>query len=153
MHASLLSHFGAAIEADDGEIDRRALGGIVFGNEGKMEELEGIVWPVVEGRVECEIEGSGSEIVLLEAAVLGRAKWDVKFCDEVWRVEVDEETAMRRVVERDNCTEEIARGKVVAQRGKVEGGDIVLNNVGDVKEMTRRGKEEMERARREYGIG
>lgn len=55
----LVKHFGDRIVGDDGAIDRRALGGIVFADPAKRKELEGIVWPEIRRLMEQDIQALG----------------------------------------------------------------------------------------------
>lgn len=55
----LVRRFGPQIVGEDGAIDRRALGGIVFADPGKRKELEGIVWPEIRRLMERDIEALG----------------------------------------------------------------------------------------------
>ena len=71
---------------EDGTIDRRKLGPIVFASKQKMDALNAIVWPVIaklfmeEG--EKAVKSQGARIIILEAAVLIEAGWE-SFVDEV----------------------------------------------------------------------
>jgi len=49
--AKVIERFGPEIQQDDGTINRRALGGIVFSDSEARKELEAIVHPAV--RTEC----------------------------------------------------------------------------------------------------
>ena len=51
----VVAAFGTDIVADDGEIDRRKLGGKVFGNEAALRQLTDIVWPSIRAMAEKEI--------------------------------------------------------------------------------------------------
>ena len=46
-YRAVVARFGREILRPDGELDRRKLGGIVFADEGKRRELEGILHPIV----------------------------------------------------------------------------------------------------------
>ena len=154
LYEGIVAEFGQGIVGADGEVDRRKLGAVVFADGEKMKALTGLVWPAVGERVERDIEGSDADVVVLEAAVLGEAGWDERLCDEVWRVAVDEEVAVERVMERDRCGEDVARGRVEAQRGKIGDGDVVLDNGGDdMEDFLRRVEQEMDRVRQDFGFG
>lgn len=55
----LVKHFGPSIVGEDGGIDRRALGQIVFADPAKRKELEGIVWPEIRRLMERDIQALG----------------------------------------------------------------------------------------------
>jgi len=59
-YAKLVEAFGEGIVSEGGEIDRRALGGLVFGSDDKMKVLTDIVWPVIRSLAAAEMsEGGG----------------------------------------------------------------------------------------------
>lgn len=58
-YRQLVKHFGPQIVGEDGGIDRRALGGIVFADPAKRKELEGIVWPEIRRLMERDIQALG----------------------------------------------------------------------------------------------
>jgi dephospho-CoA kinase len=51
--ARILERFGTAVRSADGSIDRKALGGIVFGDEKARRDLEAIVHPAVYEAIEA----------------------------------------------------------------------------------------------------
>lgn len=62
-------------------IDRKALGALVFADPGAMKRLCAITWPATAALARERIQESGAAVVILEAAVLLEAGWDV-FVDE-----------------------------------------------------------------------
>uniref|UniRef100_A0A7S1UDJ4 SRCR domain-containing protein n=1 Tax=Phaeomonas parva TaxID=124430 RepID=A0A7S1UDJ4_9STRA len=102
----IVSRFGQDVVAPSGEIDRRALGSLVFNDDRNRKALESLVWPEIERRIEKRIQARrdersrwyrlcggeeksmqvGRHVVVLEAAVALEAGW-TKFCDEVWVIE------------------------------------------------------------------
>ena len=57
---AVVETFGNDIVADDGSIDRRALGGKVFSNDNALKRLTDIVWPEIRRLAELEIRRIGS---------------------------------------------------------------------------------------------
>lgn len=74
---------------EDGTIDRRKLGPIVFSSKAKMDALNAIVWPVIaklfQEEVDRLVKTQGVKVIVLEAAVLIEAGWE-NLVDEVWVV-------------------------------------------------------------------
>lgn len=81
-YANVVETFGAAVVAENGEINRAALGGIVFGNPDKLRTLNSLIWPALAEEVMAVVRNSESNVVVIEAAVLLIAGW-VKYCHEV----------------------------------------------------------------------
>ncbi|KAA0146292.1 hypothetical protein FNF31_07815 [Cafeteria roenbergensis] len=69
-HACIVAEFGSRVVDAAGEIDRRALGGIVFGSPDARRRLERIVWPRIADVVASAIEhvGEGRNLDGSEAA-------------------------------------------------------------------------------------
>lgn len=93
-HGKLATHFGNDILSIDSRIDRKKLGGIVFANRDKLNELNQIVWPALMDEVQRRIEKIRSEkshdVVMIEAAVLLQAGWQ-RDMHEVWSLIVPPE--------------------------------------------------------------
>jgi len=62
--------FGEDIVADDGSIDRRALGGKVFGDEDALRRLTDIVWPEIRRLAELEISNINHMILFGQAKLI-----------------------------------------------------------------------------------
>ncbi len=82
----LVAAFGEDIVAPDSTIDRRKLGAIVFADPEALARLNRIVHPRMFDMMKAQIEeyrGQGTEVVVLEAAILLEANW-TPLVDEVW---------------------------------------------------------------------
>ena len=91
--------FGEGILQASGEIDRRALGGIVFSDPEEMAKLNAIMHPQMASMVTDRIDslrGDGAEVVVVEAAVLFEAGWET-LVDEVWSTDSPVETVVQRL--------------------------------------------------------
>ena len=126
--------FGDDIVAEDGTIDRRVLGGKVFGKPEELQRLTDIVWPLIRELAEHEIEQIGTSdpdrVIVLEAAVLLEARWD-DLADEVWVVVVDQSVAIERLVERNGMSREDAMARIRSQlsnRERLERSDRAIDN-------------------------
>jgi dephospho-CoA kinase len=116
-YRAVVDAFGKDIVADDGTIDRRALGAKVFGDDKQRERLQDIVWPWMRATMEqrfSELRANGEPVVVLEAAVLIEADW-IPLVDEVWLVTVSPEIARARLMERNGFSAEDADKRIAAQ--------------------------------------
>ncbi|TRY68647.1 hypothetical protein TCAL_07684 [Tigriopus californicus] len=110
--------FGADILDQEGNIDRRVLGSKVFGNSENRAKLEGIVWPEIRRMAEQEIQAHflrGCSVVVLDAAVLLAANWHAQMCHEVWVSFVDQDEAIKRIMERDGRSQDEAEKRLASQ--------------------------------------
>ncbi|XP_018576337.1 bifunctional coenzyme A synthase [Anoplophora glabripennis] len=111
----IVEHFGEVVLAQNGEIDRKVLGGIVFKDPEQMKALNSLVWPTIAEEVNKIIRESDKKVVVVEAAVLLTAGWD-KQCHEVWTTLVPRQEAITRLISRNGLTEEQAKNRLDAQQ-------------------------------------
>ena len=140
-HAQVIATFGEDVRAADGTIDRRALGGKVFGKPEELKKLTDIVWPAIRALAEAEIarvQAKGTaKVIVLEAAVLFEAGWE-SIGDEVWVNVVDREVAIARAIARDNLPREAVENRLNAQLSNAERrarATVVIENDGSQDEM------------------
>ncbi|MDE0008595.1 MAG: dephospho-CoA kinase [Gammaproteobacteria bacterium] len=126
--------FGDDIVSDDGQINRRALGGKVFGNPDELDRLTGIVWPEIRKMALAEIDAARAEgtakAIVLEAAVLLEAGWQ-DIVDEVWVIYAEREQAIARAMARDGLDEAAVSARIDAQmtnEQRIEQSDVAFEN-------------------------
>ena len=130
-YREVIATFGDDLVADDKSIDRKALGGKVFGKPEELKKLTDIVWPEIRRLAEAEIKASDPDnIVVLEAAVLFEAGWE-DIGDEVWVVVVDRELAITRAIARDGFDRESVESRLDSQitnEERTSKADVVISN-------------------------
>jgi dephospho-CoA kinase len=99
-YASAVAAFGTGILDDEGNIDRRSLAKLVFGNPIKLAKLEAIVHPAVVARV-AEFRNSlpESAVVVYDTPLMFEKQLQSQF-DKVLMVVSDKELRRTRLVER-----------------------------------------------------
>ena len=141
-YRAVVEAFGEDVAGPDGEIDRKALGGKVFGDEDARRNLEAIVWPAIRRLAAKRIEAlraQGVPVIVLEAAVLIEADW-LDLADEVWLVETPRKTAITRLAERNGLTKEEAQKRIDAQLTNEQRrpyADVVIENNRSVDDLLR----------------
>lgn len=132
--AAVVATFGDDLVADDGSIDRRVLGGKVFGKPEELKRLTDIVWPGIRKLASEELsalEVAGTELAVLEAAVLFEAGWE-DLVDEIWVTVVEPDLAVTRLAERNGLEEAEARARIESQLSNEErigkAGYVIENN-------------------------
>lgn len=141
-HAALVEAFGEQIVAENGEIDRRKLGAIVFADPAQRQRLQDIVWPRMRAMMRAKLDAlaaGGAEVAVIEAAVLIEADW-LDLVDEVWVVQVPEEVAMQRLMARNGFSAEDAQARIRAQLSNEERArhaQVIIDNSGSVEEARR----------------
>lgn len=125
---SIIEKFGKEVVDDQGKIDRKKLGGVVFADSEKLQVLNGIVWPNLLLKAKEKIhqlhQEDKKQIVILEAAVLLQAKWE-RECHEIWSMIIPPEIAVQRIMERNNLTEDEAKARIASQ---LENSEVVANS-------------------------
>ena len=137
----VVAAFGDDILQDDGEIDRRKLGAVVFSDPGQLEKLNQIMHPrmarMVADKIE-ELRDQGVEVVVVEAALLFEAGWD-SLVEEVWVTDAPEQAVIERLNQRNGMSEEEARKRISSQMDRaerLERSDYVIENSGDMAALT-----------------
>jgi len=139
----IVATFGEDVLLPSGEVDRRALGGKVFGNPEAMAKLNAIAWPrirrMIEGGIE-EQKREGTEVVVLDAAVLIEAEW-MDMTNEIWISTASEADVIKRLQARNNLTEEQVRARMSSQmptEEKAKHADVIVDNDGDLEDLRRK---------------
>lgn len=138
---AVIAAFGEDLRAADGTIDRRVLGGKVFGKPDELKRLTDIVWPGIRKLASTELsdlEVAGNTLAVLEAAVLFEAGWE-DLVDEVWVVVVEPDSAVKRLALRNNLDEEAARARIASQLSndeRVSRATIVIENNSTLEALT-----------------
>lgn len=141
-HRAVAEAFGQDVVGPDGEIDRRALGGKVFGDAEARRRLEEIVWPAIRELANeriAEQRAGGTPVVVLEAAVLIEASW-TDLVDEVWLVVASPETVRRRLADRNGLTAEQAEARMRAQltnEKRRPHAQVIIENDGSLDDLRR----------------
>lgn len=134
----ILKYFGNGILKEDGTINRKALGDIVFSDEEKLALLNNITHPKIIRRIEemIQAEGNNNKIIIIDAALLIELGMQ-NMVDEVWVVHVDEKTQIERLLKREGITKEQALDRIYSQisnEEKIKYADKVIDNNGTFEE-------------------
>ena len=104
----------------DGELDRKKLGQLVFGNPEKLAELEAIVHPLVKQRARELIAAvPETAIVIYTVPLLVEAQVELPF-DAVVTIEAPEDERVKRLVKSRGMTEGEALSRIRAQATPLE---------------------------------
>ncbi|WP_138415371.1 dephospho-CoA kinase [Aquibacillus sediminis] len=132
-YQEIVATFGENILQEDQSLDRKKLGSIVFADEKKRQQLNQIVHPAVRGRM-LELKESylnkGEPIVVLDIPLLFESKLTY-LVDCTIVVYVDEETQLKRLIERDQSSRKEALQRIQSQlsvKEKAALADFVIDN-------------------------
>ena len=119
----------------DGEIDRRALGRVVFGDPDQLGRLEAITHPLIFGRIEQLIDEAGESSVVVETPlrnVTPSGQWTTVVVDATDRVRL--ERVVRRGLSEDEALE---RMRTQPSRSEwLAVGDLIVPNHEDLDQLS-----------------
>ncbi len=136
--AEIAERFGAGVIAEDGTLNRPALGAIVFADPQALRDLEGITHGAIKARaVEIESSVRDDQIVVHDNPLLVEMG-AVSHMDVVIVVDVPEEVQIDRLVRLRGMTESDARARIATQASREERAgvaDIIVDNTGPQDEL------------------
>jgi dephospho-CoA kinase len=144
VYKKLVEHFGEGILKQDGEIDRKKLGEIVFCNKEELKVLNRIVHPAVAKRIKelaLEYERKGTKVLVVEAALLLESEYiDLSIFDYVIALKVNQKEQIKRLIKRDGISLKKAKLKIKAQ-APLKKADYVIDTSGSLEETVAQVKE------------
>lgn len=143
--------FGDEAIDENGEMNRRYMGDLVFNHPEKRLELNAIIHPIVRDIMEEEKQEYLKQgyNVIMDIPLLFENELE-NTVDEVWVVYTSESIQMDRLMQRNNLSLEDAKGRVYSQISidkKSRMADHVIDNLGDKLEL----KQNLERLLEEEG--
>ncbi|MFT3872067.1 MAG: dephospho-CoA kinase [Nocardioides sp.] len=130
--------FGERVLTVSGELDRPALGALVFGDEAKRRTLEAIVHPRVRARAaELEAAAPPGAVVVHDIPLLVETGQADAF-DAVIVVDVPVETQLDRLVRLRGLTPDEARARIAAQATREQrraAATYVIDNTGTLEDL------------------
>lgn len=128
--------FGPKVLLPTGELNRPALATIVFNDKEALNKLNEILQPLIYDAIFSQantLKKQGISLVVLDIPLLFEQHYD-KDCDYVVVVYTDPQTQLKRLMARDNYSEEDAQARIDAQMPlseKEAQADFKINNNGD----------------------
>ena len=139
--AEVVSVFGPRVLTPSGDLDRLALGRLVFADQAARVRLEAIVHPRVRLRAaELESAAAPDAVVVHDVPLLVETGQPDRF-DEVVVVDVPEEVQVERMARLRGMAEEDARARIAAQASRTErlaAATVVVDNAGSLDELRSR---------------
>lgn len=142
--ASVVEAFGPEVLTPEGDLDRPAMGRLVFNDEQRRRRLEEIVHPLVFERY-AELEGAaGPDDVVVHDIPLLVESGRVGEFDAIVVVEAPEEVQVERMVGARDWSEEDARSRIAAQATREQRRAVathLIENTGRREDLRRRAAE------------
>jgi dephospho-CoA kinase len=131
----IVEAFGPGVVAEDGTIDRKKLGPIVFSDPANLTRLNEITHPRIASLARerlAELEAAGHQVAVLEAAILFEADWE-SLVDEIWVTVLEPEIAAQRTAERGGLDPAEVLKRIKSQmtnEERISRSDIVISTEG-----------------------
>ncbi|MFI6680324.1 dephospho-CoA kinase [Kribbella sp. NPDC050470] len=133
--------FGDGVLTPEGELDRPAVGRIVFGDEAARRKLEAIIHPRVRSRAaEIEAAAPAGAVVVHDIPLLVETGQAGKF-DVLLIVDVPVEVQVERLTAQRGMTEAEAKQRIASQASREQRlavADVVVDNSGTLEDLDRR---------------
>lgn len=146
-YGEIVREFGRSILKEDGTLDRKGLGRIVFSDKEALEKLNAITHPRIKERIAQEAleigKGYEDPVIVVDIALLIELGMHTAM-SSVIVVYSPEDEQIRRMLQRDGLTEQDARDRLKAQmpiKEKLKYADHIIENTGTVESALARTRE------------
>ena len=134
LYQALLSTFGSAILQEDGRLDRPKLGAMIFGNPELLAQSSQIQNQIIREELagRRDLLAGKEDIFFMDLPLLFELGYESWF-DQVWLVDVTEETQLSRLMTRNALSQEEAEKRIAAQlslQEKRNRADVLIDNNG-----------------------
>lgn len=134
--------FGERVIMEDGTMDRRFVGELIFNDPAQRKKLNDIIHPAIRTEMLRQRDGhlaAGKKTVVMDIPLLFESRLQ-HLVDKILVVSVKEETQLHRLMARNSFTEQEARARIASQlpiSEKEKGADAVIYNNGTLEETAR----------------
>lgn len=119
-YPEIIAAFGTTVVGDDGELNRAALADLIYADDAKRKQLNGIIHPCVKEEIKRKLkEWEMEPFIVLETALLFETGCD-SICDSIWGIEAEKEVRIRRLMQSRGYTREKAEGIMKKQLSETE---------------------------------
>ena len=138
LYQALLTAFGSAILQEDGRLDRPKLGAMIFGNPELLEQSSQIQNRIIREELAGRrgLLAEKEDIFFMDLPLLFELQYEDWF-DQIWLVDVTEETQLSRLMSRNALSQEEAEKRIAAQlslQEKRKRADVLIDNNGSLEE-------------------
>jgi dephospho-CoA kinase len=138
---AVVAEFGPSLLTAEGELDRPAMGRLVFGDEGARQRLEAIVHPLVIERMAALEQAAGPDDVVVHDIPLLAEGGRADTFDAVVVVDTPRELQLDRMLSERGWTREDAEARIAAQATREQRRAVathVIDNSGSLEQLRSR---------------
>lgn len=137
--AAIRERFGASVIADDGTLDRPALGSIVFSDQFALRDLEAITHGAIRERALAQTAQAAPDAIVVHDNPLLVEMGSAADMDAVIVVDVPTEVQVQRMVQDRGMTESDARTRIATQATREQRAgvaDHLIDNTGPIEHLS-----------------
>ena len=146
LYKAILDKFGPDYLLEDGELNRKKLGVLIFNNSSANNLINDTTHPIIREYLLEEIKKIPDGLVFIEVPLLYEAKFD-NICDKVICVFLKKKYQVARLMAREGIDEDYALAKIHSQMDlylKREKADYVIDSYGSFEETEKEVKNVLE---------
>ena len=129
--SKIQDHFGEEVITQEGELDRKHLGSIIFSNDQERDWLNNLLHPIIFEQMKRRITEAQSAYIMLVIPLLAESEHPYEI-DHILLVDVAHDIQIKRLCERDGIDSHDAEKRMEAQASQQErlaiANDIVENS-------------------------
>ena len=136
---AIADYFGSDVLLEDGSLDRKKLGSLIFSDSEKRAALDGLLDGYIRQWLRDQIDfhrQNGVDLLVLDIPLLFEAGYE-PLCEAIMVVYTPKELQCQRLMQRDDLNKAQAIDRINSQLSieiKKEKADIVIDNSGDLAE-------------------
>lgn len=136
---SIVTHFGKEVLSEDGSLNRKKLGAIIFGNETKRELLNQLLRTNIREWILTKVADYRRQdipLLVLDIPLLYEASYQ-EVCDAVMVVYTPPEIQLERLIKRNGLTAKEAQDRINSQLSiekKKQLADILIDNSNKIED-------------------
>ena len=152
LYQALLSAFGPAILQEDGRLDRAKLGAMIFGDPELLAQSSQIQNQIIREELagRQDLLAETEDIFFMDLPLLFELGYETWF-DQVWLVDVTEETQLSRLMTRNALSQEEAEKRIATQlslQEKRNRADVLIDNNGPLEHTQEQLREALQKLER-----
>lgn len=141
---NVVDYFGDDILKEDGSLDRNKLGDLIFNDQRKRTALNNILHPLITKKIRKLIDDNinTEKVIFIDIPLLLEVRSNLEKngldFDQVWLIYSKESTQVKRLMDRNNLSQDQALMRIKSQMNieeKRKLADLVINNEGSLEEL------------------
>ena len=133
----IVTRFGPAVINDDGALNRKKLGQLIFNSKQQREQLEDILHPRIRDEVTRQLQRIDAPYVIVVIPLLLETRYPIKL-DRILVVDASQELQQQRLMQRNGISESDADKIMQAQTTNAQrlaAADDVISNQGSLHDL------------------